>query len=468
MNNIHSFNSETLSEPVKDFTLFIEENFKNIQDDSILSFAFPIDEINLVGKLNRFDQSFDDFLFYEKPEDNYSFIAFEQLIDLSYDGSEFQTLAQTLSELNLRLINNWSDYSFRNFPFITGGVKFDANKSSEEWNDFKPMHFFIPRVILLQNKNKVFLVYNFQPVFNTNIQNEIGKFKEILSSMMSADNLETGKEKYTIKSNGNKNNDLQNWKEMVIDATDNLNQDFKKVVLSRKISFSVTDNIDWVRSFKSLENEYPNCYLFVMKSKGSIFFGASPEKFIGVNSNEIEIDALAATTSETKSNYKLELMTEKNIKEHNYVIDFIKDALMNYTDRIDIDDKPRIKSFREVNHLYSKIKAEIKSKEKLPELIDSMFPTSAVCGLPKQDAMGIINKLEKFDRGLYAGLIGWMDLDLNCDFAVAIRSALYKNKKLYVYAGAGIVEESIPEDEFAETEFKLNTILNLFDEKSQS
>ena len=80
----------------------------------------------------------------------------------------------------------------------------------------------------------------------------------------------------------------------------------------------------------------------------------------------------------------------------------------------------------------------------------------------------MVRKLEKFDRGLYSGLIGWISLEMNCEFAVAIRSALCKDEKLYIYAGAGIVEESDPKEEFFETELKFKTILNLFDEQKAS
>ena len=89
----------------------------------------------------------------------------------------------------------------------------------------------------------------------------------------------------------------------------------------------------------------------------------------------------------------------------------------------------------------------------------------AVCGLPKQIARETINEIEKFDRGLFSGLIGWIDINFNCEFAVAIRSALYNKGELHLYAGAGIVEESIPEEEFIETEMKFNTILKLFNEQ---
>ena len=468
MNKTKSFTFETFSKSVRDFNLFINENIRKVRKNSILSFAFPVPSTNLIEKLNSFDKRFNDFLFYEKPDDDISFIAVDQLFDLKGAGKGFQSFASSLFELKANLISNWDEYSSYNFPFITGGVKFDSNKSSEEWNDFNPMHFFIPRAVIFQNKGKTFLLYNFQPGIIPDVQKVKNNFEEFSSSLMNSNNSPIRNEKSFIIQNANEIENLQNWKKMFTVVMDNLKQDCKKVVLSRRTSFNVKDEIDWKKSFKSVANEFPNCYLFLIKSNGSRFFGASPEKFISASGNRIEIDALAATASEKHKNFVSELMTEKNIKEHNFVIDFIKNVLSNYTDKFEIDRQPRIKKFKDVNHLHSRIIAEIKSKEKLPELIDSLFPTPAVCGQPKQSAMELINKLENFDRGLFSGLIGWMDPDLNCEFAVAIRSALYKNKKLFVYAGAGIVEESVLEEEYAETEFKLRTILNLFNEKNQS
>ena len=321
-------------------------------------------------------------------------------------------------------------------------------------------------MIIFNNKDKTYLVYNFQPGLNPDIQTEINKFEDFSSSVLSSNSSTFEKENFTIKPNGNNDGGLQNWKKMVANATDNLNREFKKVVLSRRIIYRAEDEINWEKCFQNLEVEYANCFLFMLKSNGSRFFGASPEKFISINSNEIEIDALAATASENQKDFVSELMTDKNIKEHKLVIEFIKEVLLNYTEKIDINNYPQIKKFKDVRHLYTKIKAEIQSRKNILKLIDSMYPTPAVCGLPKQKAMSSINQLENFDRGLFSGLIGWMDTELDCEFAVAIRSALLKNKKLFVYAGAGIVEDSVPDEEFAETESKLNTILNLFDEKS--
>jgi len=95
-------------------------------------------------------------------------------------------------------------------------------------------------------------------------------------------------------------------------------------------------------------------------------------------------------------------------------------------------------------------------------LLKELFPTPAVCGLPKETASHLIKKMESYRRGLYSGIIGWFNFNDEGEFAVAIRSALSTNNKLHAFAGCGIVEDSDPESEYKETELKLKTIMSLF------
>ncbi|MCK7528226.1 MAG: chorismate-binding protein [Ignavibacteriales bacterium] len=94
--------------------------------------------------------------------------------------------------------------------------------------------------------------------------------------------------------------------------------------------------------------------------------------------------------------------------------------------------------------------------------MSSLFPTPAVCGIPKEQSLKMIEKTEDFDRGLFSGVIGWFNADNYGEFFVTIRSALVKDNKLYAYAGCGIVEGSDPQEEFDESKLKLKPILSLF------
>ncbi|MGE5438824.1 MAG: chorismate-binding protein, partial [Bacteroidota bacterium] len=101
-------------------------------------------------------------------------------------------------------------------------------------------------------------------------------------------------------------------------------------------------------------------------------------------------------------------------------------------------------------------------------IMEGLHPTPAVCGVPQADAMNVIKKMEDYHRGMYAGIVGWFNFKKEGEFAVAIRSALLKGRKLYAFAGGGIVEGSDPAAEYKETELKLKPILALFDNENKS
>ena len=450
----------------KDFISFINVNKRKLKEESLISYAFPVNTFDIISKLNSINEKYNDFLFFKKAIGNFTFIAINRLIDFSYNRVDLLQLESFITITKSSVINNWSDYNLENIPFITGSAKFNSDKSSEEWDDFNPIHFFIPQLILLKNKKQTFLVYNSKLNCDFNEGKILDDFLESVFPLLDLkDELDVVSQQFVnkIPSTGK---DKIDWKNLVENVIQQLDSEFKKIVVSRRIDLKFEDKIDWNHCFLRLESEYSDCYLFMYKSNSSIFFGASPEKFIGIQNKTVEIDALAGSAPNNRSNIETELLNTKNIKEHQCVINFIEDAIAEFATKITSDKNPQIKELSNVHHLYTKIRAKLNSKTDTFRLLESLYPTPAVCGLPKLKAMNAINEIESFDRGLYSGLIGWFDLSLNCEFAVAIRSALYKNGKLYLYAGAGIVKESDPEEEYSETELKFKTILNLFYEQS--
>jgi len=153
-------------------------------------------------------------------------------------------------------------------------------------------------------------------------------------------------------------------------------------------------------------------------------------------------------------------MDKKNGNEHNQVIDFIRDVALRYV--LDYSQsETSIKKFSNIQHIYTPIKGVLKSKDQIFDLVEDIFPTPAICGSPKSTALKYITDNEKFDRGMFSGIIGFINSN-GMDLSVAIRSALLTQNKLYVYAGCGIVDGSNPKSEFEETEIKMKTILSLF------
>lgn len=447
----------------QDFNFFINNNRRKFTTDSLISFAYPVRNIDLINSIDSIQKQFPNFIFIKRPQKNYSFIATEPLINLKFDQINFTQLEPVITKLNSSLISNWTEYDLVNIPFITGGTKFNSKGESDEWNDFRSFHFFVPKIIFLRDGEKSYIISNHKISSDLNEEKLLGGFSEVLSFARSLENNKNGKLNSAPGASKLMKNNKAQWEDLVNESLKQLNSEFTKVVLSRRIEVETKNGMDWHTCFQKLESENTNGYLFLFKSEDSAFFGASPEKFLSIHSNKVEIDALAGTSS-CDSKAVEELLNDKNLHEHKIVIDFIRNALSDYASKIEIDKQPKIKKLRNVNHLYSKIDAELNSRKDVLKLIDALFPTPAVCGLPKQRAFQAISELEKFDRGLFSGLIGWIDPFMNCEFTVAIRSALYKDHKLFLYAGAGIVKESDPEEEFFETELKFKTILNLFDE----
>jgi menaquinone-specific isochorismate synthase len=269
---------------------------------------------------------------------------------------------------------------------------------------------------------------------------------------------------------GNSQKDKKKWMEAVKKAIDEIEFDkVKKVVLSRKVEIELKwePNISYI--IEQLHQKYPECYLFLFHSGKSSFFGASPEKLIKLSFGWIEADALAGSAprgnDETEDlKYEKDLQNStKDIIEHTAVKDYIIKQFSSLADELYYEESPKIKKLSNIQHLWTPVRAKLKSVQKMFSILENLHPTPAVCGIPKTEALDTIKKLEDYPRGLYSGIIGWFNFDSEAEFSVAIRSALLKGKKLFIFAGGGIVDGSNPAIEFQETELKLKPIFSLFE-----
>ena len=152
----------------------------------------------------------------------------------------------------------------------------------------------------------------------------------------------------------------------------------------------------------------------------------------------------------------------KNINEHNFVVEHIKNNCSKFVINLTFDEHPSIKKLPNIQHLSTQIKCTLNDNVPPLTFIDKLFPTPAICGVPTERALQLIKKYENHQRGLYSGLIGWFNFDNEGEFVIAIRSALLIGKRIFAYAGCGIVQDSDPATEFEETELKLKPILSLF------
>ena len=243
----------------------------------------------------------------------------------------------------------------------------------------------------------------------------------------------------------------------------------EKIVLARRMQLVLKSNFSISSFLSKLQTKYPECITFAYKENDSIFFGSTPEKLFTLDGNKIETEALAgsiARGANLNEDLVLEsnlLNNQKDINEHNNVLSFLLSNLEDFSEKISYNPKPQIKKLQNIQHLQTPIKAMLKEGVDILELLRKLHPTPAVCGLPQKKAWELIEDLEYFDRGLYAGVVGWFNEKRKCEFSVGIRSAILKNNMLTAYAGCGIVEGSDPISEYHETELKFKPILSLLE-----
>lgn len=236
----------------------------------------------------------------------------------------------------------------------------------------------------------------------------------------------------------------------------------KKVVASREIEFTSTQEFNVGSILLNLLEKNRNSFIFAYYCNGKTFLGATPEVLVEKHGNIIESFALAGTISrdETNDNEKERqlLNDSKNRYEHQIVIDSIVEKIKTVTDNVKIG-KTTVLQLNKLLHLKTLIQAEDETKT-IVEWAKILHPTPAMGGEPSHIALEIIKNNEKHERGGYAAPIGLIDNQGNGIFVVGIRSALIMKNKLYAYAGCGIVEQSNCKEEYEEINHKLQTILD--------
>ncbi|KJD52239.1 isochorismate synthase, partial [Bacillus amyloliquefaciens] len=157
----------------------------------------------------------------------------------------------------------------------------------------------------------------------------------------------------------------------------------------------------------------------------------------------------------------LELLNdEKNLIEHDIVVNMIHQALLSNCSNIKKPAKPGLYKTKNVQHLYTPIVGKMNAESSLFDLIEKLHPTPALGGAPQQKAIEVIRVLEPMSRGWYAAPAGWIDMSGNGEFAVAIRSGLIDSKEARIFAGCGVVADSDPHMEYEETQIKMKPMLS--------
>ena len=242
--------------------------------------------------------------------------------------------------------------------------------------------------------------------------------------------------------------------------------EFEKIVLARIVRVHAGHPHDPAALFGALRQVFPSCYSFCVGQGDSAFVGASPELLVRRDGARAQTVALAGTTRRSADpavddHLGEQLLTSaKNRAEQAIVARRIERALDPVSVWVTVADRPVLVKVQNVQHLGTPIRAQLAEPLPVLELAARLHPTPAV-GAEPAEAARVIPALEGIDRGWYAGTVGWTDLEEDGEFCVAIRCALLCGEVAHLFAGNGIVADSDPAEELAETEAKLQALLPL-------
>ncbi|SOE21881.1 anthranilate synthase component 1 [Spirosomataceae bacterium TFI 002] len=241
-----------------------------------------------------------------------------------------------------------------------------------------------------------------------------------------------------------------------------LRGDVFQIVPSRRYSHDYEgDDFNVYRALRSIN---PSPYLFYFDGGDYHIFGSSPEKQIHIQGNQAEIHPIAGTFKRSGDDQKdAELAKQlhadpKESAEHVMLVDLARNDLSRSAEKVNVEVFKEVQFYSHVIHLVSKVTGEMTPGTNPLQLVADTFPAGTLSGSPKHMAMTIINKLEPTNRSIYGGAIGFMDFKGNFNHAIAIRTFLSKNNKLFFQAGMGVVAKSNVESEMAEVGNKLGAL----------
>lgn len=250
--------------------------------------------------------------------------------------------------------------------------------------------------------------------------------------------------------------------------------DIFQVVLSKNTILTIKG--DLLPVYSKLREVNPSPYMYFFKLGDQAIIGSSPEMLVRITNNHIETFPIAGTKPVVKNESKNNLLAkkllsdEKEVAEHTMLVDLARNDLGRVCKygTVKVLELMSVKRFSHVQHIVSHVEGLLTPGLTSYDALRAVFPAGTVSGAPKVRAMEIINELEPYPRGLYAGAIGYFSANGSCDFAITIRSLIVKKGKASIQSGAGIVIDSVPEKEWKETQDKAHGIIYALKEASRA
>jgi salicylate biosynthesis isochorismate synthase/menaquinone-specific isochorismate synthase len=349
-----------------------------------------------------------------------------------------------------------------------GGFAFAPDGGeAEQWSGFEPGSLHVPEVSLARSRGRASVTVNVEAAPDDTVEELAQRATRRLEQLRSAplpllDPAPTGV--YRVQSAM----PPSHYEDAVAGAVRRIRSgEFQKIVLAREVDVHAPVDHDAGALLGLLREEFGSCYVFAVGRGDGAFVAASPELLVRREGQRASTVALAGSIGRSADpavddhlGERL-LQSEKDREENAIVARRIARALRPLAVWVTAAPEPVLVRVANIQHLGTPIRAQLASPVSAIELAGVLHPTPAVGGEPRATAAALIPALEGFDRGWYAGAVGWTDTAGDGEFCVALRCALLRGPIARLYAGCGIVADSQPASELAETEVKLGALLPL-------
>lgn len=419
----------------------------------------PVNEDRLLALAKKYDDAF----IFQTPDNLklYAFGSLSQIAPGSSQKNQFIAVAHWKSRLHSLLVPINAAIP----PQIVGSFSFSpAQTGKSVWGNLANGYFFLPKFLIIIENNKYRLVTS--SFSKSNIEQEQITFAALFSTVGLPN------QQLTNAIVAKKELNVTEWAAAVAKLIKLIKKtDLKKVVFARNLQIELAYAPNLYLLWQRLQDTQPNTYHILLKRKKMIFLSATPERFAKFGAAYFETAAIAGTTRrgttplEDKQLGDSLLVDKKNRGEQQFVVDDISNSLKKAGLIVQHPQTPILLKNKNVQHLFTPIKGI--GSYNLFSLLHALHPTPALGGLPRKKALIQINKIEPFARGLFGAPIGHISFDGTGELAVGIRSGIINETTLFLFAGAGIVADSVPETEVAETRMKFNPILNILKEDTE-
>jgi menaquinone-specific isochorismate synthase len=402
-------------------------------------------------------------VFWSPPQGT-EFTGIDSAVELAAKGARrFSDIVTGARQLLARVQSVAAPGSLSPLPRLFGGFAFQTGRANTPlWQPFGEARFVLPRLLYTRHGDDAWLTLT----LHADETHDEERLESLLAqSRRVLDALRPNHEKSMLSPAPRlvdvAERSQREWAECVAAIRDGIESGrFEKVVAAGCSVLTLDPAPDASSILCRLRAQDGACTRFAFRAGSCIFLGASPERLIDKKGLRVETEAMAGSIrAGNRSGAGQLLASRKDLDEHDIVVRELVRCLEPFAARLEYAPRPEVHQLRYVLHLRTPIVAELSGARHILELVERVHPTPAVGGVPRNRALEWIAEHEPAERGWYAGPVGWFDAAGDGQFWVALRSALIAGEQAHLYAGAGIVRDSDPESEYAETRLKLASLL---------